>query len=87
MTLAERVRALAANSGLVIPKPEAKKNFTIKGMGKRRKEEALIYRIPSHKERKPYEKGVTLIEFSKSYEQLLCTGELTRAWFAENLPD
>jgi hypothetical protein len=34
--------------GTVIPKPEAKDDFTLKGWGKRNGESALIYLIPNH---------------------------------------
>ena len=55
--------------GTVIPKPDAKKDFIVKGWGKRRKEDALIYFIPNHKNpNKPYQKGITKSEFEESYQ-------------------
>ncbi|TCN86471.1 hypothetical protein [Vibrio crassostreae] len=42
------IRELAKEVGRVIQKPEMKTDFVIKGLGIRRGEEALIYRIPSH---------------------------------------
>ena len=44
--------------GTVIPKPEATADFTVKGWGRRRSKDALIYRIPNHSNpSKPSEKG------------------------------
>jgi len=55
--------------GTVIPKPDAKKDFIVKGWGKRRGEDALIYFIPNHKNPdKPYQKGITKSEFEESYQ-------------------
>jgi hypothetical protein len=49
--------------GIVIPKPEAKGDFTIKGWGKRSGEVALIYFIPNHNDsRKPHQMGITVGE-------------------------
>ncbi len=49
--------------GTVIPKPEAKDEFTVKGWGQRNGETALIYFIPNHSDpRKPHEKGITVGE-------------------------
>ncbi|EGQ7932288.1 hypothetical protein VCSRO25_3555 [Vibrio cholerae] len=80
------IRDLALEKGRVIPKPEAKADFVIKGIGKRRGEDALIYRIPSHSEKAPYyEKGITISEFGLAHNQLLKTGQFTRSWFNENL--
>ncbi|HHF3171029.1 TPA: hypothetical protein ACPJ1O_004410 [Vibrio diabolicus] len=80
------IRELAKEVGRVIPKPEAKADFVIKGIGRRRGEEALIYRIPSHSEKAPfYEKGVTLSEFQLAYSHLRESGYLTRTWFNKNL--
>ena len=73
--------------GTVIPKPEAKVDFTIKGWGKRHGEAALIYLIPNHSDpRKPHEKGITAGEWEQAYRQLLITGEFTREWFNAHMP-
>ena len=86
MTINDEIRRIAKDFvGREIPKPEAKKPFLIKGMGVRRGEDALIYTIPSHTGRKPYEKGITLSEFSSAYSELNRSGELTRTWFNKNL--
>jgi hypothetical protein len=80
------IRRIAKDfSGREIPKPEAKESFLIKGMGVRRGEDALIYTIPSHTGRRPYEKGITLSEFSSAFSELNSSGELTRSWFNKNL--
>lgn len=79
-------RALALPPGTVIPKPEAKGDFTVKGPGKRRREEALIYFVPNNKGGKPQEKGVNRSEFEAVAARLAETGSLTRAWFNEALP-
>jgi hypothetical protein len=81
------IRVLASRFGDEIPKPEAKAPFRIKGMGTRRGEPALIYTIPSHTRAKPYEKGVTLSEFSKALSQLKNNGSFERSWFSRNLPE
>jgi hypothetical protein len=71
----------------VIPKPEAKSDFVVKGWGKRHGENALIYRIPNNKNpERPYEKGITESEWRFAYDQLAKTGFFDRKWFNENLP-
>ena len=72
----------------IIPKPQSKEDFKIKGEGIRRKEKALIYKIPSHsKKQSYYGKGITETEYKISYQQLLDVGEFTREWFNKNLPN
>jgi hypothetical protein len=54
--------------GTIIPKPEAKKDFIVKGWGTRRGEPALIYLIPNHNyPDKPFQKGITISEFIEAY--------------------
>ncbi|MCL1125876.1 hypothetical protein [Shewanella surugensis] len=86
--LENEIEILAAdNQGVEIPKPKAKAPFTIKSMGVRRGERALIYKIPSHSPKQNhYCKGITLSEFEFAYQRLLKTNELTRKWFNENMP-
>jgi hypothetical protein len=72
--------------GTEIPKPHAKKPFTIKGLGTRRGEKALIYRIPSHSlKSKHYEKGITISEFSNAHNELVSSKEFSRQWFNKNM--
>ena len=69
-----------------IKKPEAKGKHMVKGWGKRRGQEALIYTIPNYREpSKPHEKGITIYEFKKAFQKLKSSGELTREWFNKNL--
>ena len=73
-------------AGTVIPKPEAKSDFTVKAWGKRRGEPALIYYIPNHgNPNKPHEKGITENELEKAFAQLQQSGEFTRVWFNAHL--
>jgi hypothetical protein len=59
----DRIRK-SAPPGTVIPKPEATASFVVKGWGKRRGENALVYRIHNHQQPgRPYEKGITVSEF------------------------
>ena len=75
-----------AAPGTIIPKPKAKKDFIVKGIGIRRNEKALIYLIPNHKNpEKPHEKGITFSEFEKAYKNLIASGEFTHEWFNKNL--
>ena len=72
--------------GSVIPKPKTGREYRVKGWGTRRGERALIYFIPSRNESKPYQKGVTVSEWKRAYEQLVSAGELRRSWFKSALP-
>lgn len=68
---------------MVIRKP--KSNFIVKGYGKRRGENALIYQIPNHKNlSKHNEKGINESEWIAAYNQLM-KGDFTRDWFKDNL--
>ncbi len=76
-----------ATSGTVIPKPEARGDYIVKGWGKRRGESALIYKIPNHKTpMQPYEKGITESEWKKAFNQLKTAGYFSRTWFNSALP-
>ncbi|MCY3787822.1 MAG: hypothetical protein OXH63_03430 [Gemmatimonadetes bacterium] len=71
-----------ATAGTVVPKPEARGDFVVKGWGRRRRERALVYTIPNHHDkRRPYEKGITESEWAMAYNRLIETGEITRKWF------
>ncbi len=71
--------------GTVIPKPQATADFTIKGWGKRRREVAIIYRIPNLKGGKAYEKGITVSELKSAFSQLVARGTFERKWFNTHL--
>lgn len=86
MNIADEIRKFGTQFvGVEIPKPKAKKPFVIKGLGKRRNAEALIYLIPSHTDNSPYQKGVTIDEFSQAYSELNQSGEISRQWFNNHL--
>lgn len=83
--IVERIKD-AISFGTVIPKPEAKADFLVKGWGKRRGEPALIYLIPNHSDAsKPHQKGITESEFEKAFSELLSSGAFTRHWFNQHL--
>jgi hypothetical protein len=75
-----------ATEGLVIPKPMANAEFTIKGIGLRGGEEAITYLVPNHKHpSRPITKGITRSEWERAHERLEATGSITRRWFDEVL--
>lgn len=81
-------QVISIKTGTVIPKPEAKDDFVVKGIGKRRGEEALMYFIPNHKNPdKPYQKGITRLEWEKAYQQIVSQGSFSRKWFQDNMPE
>ena len=81
----EQIEALV-RKGTVIPKPEAKADFVVKGWGVRRGERALVYLVPNHKDpSRPYEKGVTLSEFERAYQRVMSGEDFDRKWFEENM--
>ena len=72
--------------GMVIPKPEAKNDFLVKGWGRRRGEKALVYYIPNRiNPNKAYEKGISESEFTLAFKQLMENGCFTRGWFKEHM--
>lgn len=86
--LTQKIKALSV--GMVIPKPESEKNYTIKGLGESRGEEALVYKIPKNnpeKHSKESEKRITFTAFYKAYTVLQETSQFTREWFNESLPE
>ena len=73
-------------NGTVIPKPDAKADFIVKGWGKRRRDDALIYKIPNHNNpEKPYQKGITEAELEQAYRQIKDNGDFSRDWFNKNM--
>ncbi len=70
----------SAIPGTVIPKPQARGDFIVKGWGMRRGKRALIYTIPNHTNpRKPYEKGITASEWTQAFDHLLNAGDFRRS--------
>lgn len=83
--ITEKIRELIREETR-IPKPKARTDSTVKCWGSRRKEPALIYRIPNYRNpSKPYEKGITESEFEKAFAELQRSGKLSRSWFNRNL--
>lgn len=81
----EQIRRIAL-PGTVIPKPDAKADFKVKGWGRRRGECALIYFVPNHENpRSPYENGITESEWEQAYQQIIKNGEFSRRWFEQNM--
>ncbi len=73
--------------GTIIPKPQARGDFLVKGWGMRRGQRALIYTIPNHNNpAKPHQKGITILEWQQAFEQLMTTGELSHSWFKASMP-
>ena len=72
-------------------KPEATipgTDYVVKAYGKRRGEDALVYRIPNSRDpKKPAEKGINESEWQRAYGQLMQAGEFTRKWFNDALPE
>jgi hypothetical protein len=83
--LLDRILAELA-PGTKIPKPAAQGTFKVKGEGTAYGERAILYTIPNRKNPdRPRQKGVTATQLEQAYGQLLRTGELTRAWWNENV--
>jgi hypothetical protein len=77
----EKIRAIPAGTAL-----PGRTTYTVKGIGERRGQPALVYRIPRRPgSRTRSEKGVTAAEFEQAYKQLVETGEITRKWFKANM--
>src|SRR5262249_2000967 len=73
--------------GTIIPKPEGRADFLVKGWGIRRGERALIYTIPNHKNpSKPYQKGITASDWAQAFERLTNSGDFSRSWFEQAMP-
>jgi hypothetical protein len=72
--------------GTTIPKPNTRADCIVKGWGRRRGENALIYLIPNHKNsKKPYEKGITESEWKRAYQQIINKGDFSRKWFNRHM--
>ena len=81
----EQIKA-KAKPGVIIPKPEAKSDFVVKGWGKRRGEEALIYLVPNHKNPgRPNQKGINISEWEKAFSRVMSGEDFSRRWFEQNM--
>ena len=86
MGLIERIIEKAP-PGTVIPKPKTDRQEVI-GWGWSKGEEALVYSIPNKKcKAKQSTKRIKVSDFEDAYKVLMKTGQLTREWFNQNLPD
>lgn len=84
MDVLELIKGLPA--GTVIPKPFALGEFVIKGWGKRRGSDALIYYIPNRSVGgAPYQKGIAVDEWVRAIEVLTVEGQLSAQWAKVNL--
>jgi DNA-binding cell septation regulator SpoVG len=61
-------------------------DYRVTGIRKSRGQSALFYSIPNKKTQKRSQKSIVESEFAKAHRHLLDEGELTIAWFKDNLP-
>jgi hypothetical protein len=62
-------------------------DYTVKGLGKSRGEDALVYLVPNRRVGKPSEKRIRQSEWEAAYQHLSNGGHITRTWFKQNTPD
>jgi hypothetical protein len=63
-----------------------KPDYRVKGLGKSRGEEALVYLVPNRNGGTPSETRVCCSEWETAYQHLLSGGQMTNKWFAQNIP-
>jgi hypothetical protein len=63
-----------------------KPEYTVKGLGKSRGEEALVYLVPNRNGEGSSEKRVCSSEWETAYQHLLSGGQITSNWFKQNIP-
>ena len=83
----ERIKAKCP-PGTVIPKPQSADKYVIKGWGKSRGEDAIVYQLPM----KPYSKKastkrIPVSAFMRTFDKLTNNGEISRTWFRKEFPD
>jgi hypothetical protein len=62
--------------------------YTIKGLGRRHAEEAIVYLVPSRQDPgKPFQKGFAASELRCAYQRLLSSGEFSRTWFNSEMKE
>jgi len=87
MSIIDRIRE-NVKSGTVIPKPESTEEYEIKGWGKSRGEDALVYYVPMKPSSKTQSsKRIEVSDFESAFHELIDSGKLTRTWFDSHLPD
>jgi hypothetical protein len=59
-------------------------SFTVKGIGVRRGEQAIVYFIPSHTGRR-LQKGITRSECLSAFNELVRSRMISRTWFNDQL--
>ena len=74
-----RVRAISTGTKIT-------PDYTVKGIGKSRQEEALVYLVPNRGGGKPSPKRIRSSEWETAYQHLLAGGHITRKWFEQNIP-
>ncbi len=83
--IVERVRR-EVHQGAIVPKPVSTREYVVKGWGRRRGEDALIYLIPNRTNPgHSYQKGIAESELEKAYQHLREDGEISRKWFDRNM--
>lgn len=82
MNIIDRIKNIC--SGTRIPKPESEDAYTVKGIGRSRGEDALVYFIPGTS---GSTKRVPLSAFVWAEEQLSSTGKLLRTEFSHAYPE
>ena len=72
------------SAGTIIPQPISD-GYQVKGYGKSRGQEALVYLIPNRNNpNSPNTKRVPKSDWEEAYEYLKDHGKLTREWFEKN---
>jgi hypothetical protein len=60
--------------------------YTVKGFGKTRGQDAIVYLIPNRADPKnPYQKRFAASELRRAYDQLSNSGQFTRVWFSSEM--
>ena len=75
-----------AGPGTAIPRPQSRGGFVVKGWGRRRDEQALVYNFPNRRDpSRPCQKGITMSAWKTAPGQLFRAGEFTGKWFRESV--
>ena len=82
MMIIEEIKKVA-RPGTKIPKPISKDDYIVSGWVTSKGEDALKYLIGERQ----HPKYIRVSEFKAAYDMLSSSGEFTRKWFNENLPE